>query len=60
MKHATLALYLDYTLTYNPASANIPKGVVTPIALTGFLSGAEYAGAVPGVYSDTVILTIEP
>jgi spore coat protein U-like protein len=61
MQHATIPTeFLSYSLTYNPATATIPKGVVTPITLTGFLSGGAYSGAVPGVYSDTVTLTIEP
>lgn len=52
--------YIDYSLTYNPASGT-GSGPSTPITLniTGTV-GTTYAGNTPDVYNDTVTLTINP
>ena len=58
----TTTEYMNYTLTYTPTSATIPKGVFQTITATGTLNASEYAvtAAIPGTYSDTVTLTIVP
>ncbi len=62
LQHATLpAEYISYSFSYNPITATVPKGVAQTITLTGTISSAAYnISTLPGVYSDTVIMTIVP
>jgi spore coat protein U-like protein len=53
--------YIPYSFSYNPASG-AGNGKTAPITLTmnGLISNADYVNAAVGVYSDTVVLTINP
>lgn len=64
MKHASQDLYLAYDLSLNPNSGTLPTFFFSTgwqdLTITGSIKGADYATAVSGNYSDTVILTITP
>ena len=62
MRHATdLAQFIPYTFSYNPAGGS-GSGPGTPITLniSGAVAFASYQNALPGDYSDTVVLSITP
>lgn len=60
LRHATLNEYLPYTLSLSPTSGTTKKNTTLPLTITGKISGADYLDAFAGIYSDTVVLTIEP
>jgi len=52
--------YLPYSLTLNPASGTVPKGVDQTLTITGTVMGSDYQDAYAGSYSDSVVISIEP
>lgn len=61
MQHATnIAAHLPYSITLSPTSGSLPRNTSTTLTIDGQILGSDYAGAVPGIYSDTVILSINP
>ena len=52
--------YLPYSLTYNPQTSTVPKGVNQTLTISGTVLGVDYQDAYVGSYSDTVVLTIAP
>lgn len=64
MRHSTNpTAYLTYSLAIVPDTGSFPKE--TPpqdhtVTVTGTVLGADYQTALPGNYSDTVTLTINP
>jgi spore coat protein U-like protein len=61
MRHTTVTTqYLPYSLTYNPQTSTVPKGVDQTLTISGTVLGVDYQDAYVGSYSDTVVLTIEP
>lgn len=52
--------YLPYSLTLNPTSGSVPKVTDTPLAISGTVRGVDYQDGIPGNYSDTVTISIEP
>jgi spore coat protein U-like protein len=52
--------YIPYTLTLSPDTATIPKGVDQIIDITADLLGVDYQGAIAGIYTDTVTVTVNP
>lgn len=64
MKHATLNEYLHYKISLTPSSGTLPTPFFSSgwrnLTVTGTIKGTDYASAVAGSYSDTVVLTITP
>jgi spore coat protein U-like protein len=54
--------YLPYSLDVSPRSATVSGNpfILRTLTISGTLLGADYLGAIPGNYSDTVLLTINP
>jgi hypothetical protein len=60
MQHTTTpAFYLPYSLTF-PASGSAPRNVNQTMTVTGTIAPANFAAAIAGSYSDTLILSILP
>jgi spore coat protein U-like protein len=60
MKHTTQTEYLPYSLTLNPSTGSVPKVTETPLTISGTVRGVDYENALPGDYSDGVVVSIEP
>lgn len=61
MRHATvLTEFLPYSLTLNPTSATVPKGVDQTLTISGTVTSADFQNALMGTFSDTVIITLAP
>lgn len=61
MRHATvLTEFLPYSLTLNPTSATVPKGVNQTLTVSGTVTAANYQNALMGNFADTVIITLTP
>jgi spore coat protein U-like protein len=61
MQHtAQPAEYIAYAFTYNPITDTVPKNADQILTITGTIQGADYQTAVPGVYADSVVLTLNP
>jgi spore coat protein U-like protein len=60
MKHQSSTDYLPYTLTLTPTSGTIARNTGGTLAISGTVKGADYQDAVPGNYSDTVVISIAP
>lgn len=61
MRHATvLTEFLPYSLTLNPTSATVPKGVDQTLTISGTVTAANYQNALVGNFADTVIITLTP
>lgn len=54
------AAYLPYTLSLSPTSGSVPKKTDQTLTFTGTVTGSSYSGAVPGSYSDTMVVTLLP
>jgi spore coat protein U-like protein len=54
--------YLPYSMDVSPRTATVSGNplVLRTLTITGTVRGADYLGASPGNYSDTVLLTINP
>lgn len=52
--------YLPYSLTYNPQTNTVPKGVVQTLTISGTVLENDFKDAYVGSYSDTVVLTLLP
>lgn len=60
MQHTTSpAFYLPYSLSF-PASGNAPRNVNQTMTVTGTVAPANFAAAIAGSYSDTLVLSILP
>lgn len=60
MKHATLNVYLPYTLALSPSSGIVPKNTDQTINLTSTVTPASFQDATMGAYADTVVITLSP
>lgn len=60
MRLAATTDYLNYTFTYTPSSGSTPKNTNVTVTMTGKVFGSDYQDAVPGSYSDTVTMTLNP
>ena len=52
--------YLPYTLALNPRSGTVPRNTNRTLAATGTIRSVDFQDASPGIYTDTVVLTILP
>lgn len=52
--------YLPYSLTVTPDSGAVPKGEFRMLTVSGTVRGPDYLSSLPGSYSDTVVVTINP
>ena len=60
MQHTTNpAFYLPYSLAF-PASGSAPRNVAQTMTVTGTIAPANFAAAIAGSYSDTLVLSILP
>lgn len=60
MQHTTnAAFYLPYSLSF-PASGTAPRNVNQTMTVTGTIAPANFAAAIAGAYSDTLVLSILP
>ena len=55
----SLTEYMAYTLTV-PASGSATKNVDTSFTISGSIAPAAFQNALPGSYSDTVVITLTP
>ena len=61
MRHATQTTeYLPYSLSLSPSAGSVPKVTDIPLAISGTVRGVDYENALPGDYSDRVIISIVP
>jgi len=67
MKNTNAALlpaqYIPYAFSYNPTSKTLPKAsfkTPQPLTITGTILGVNYENVYEGIYTDTVVLTINP
>lgn len=60
LHNSVSAVYLPYSLSLNPSSDTIPKGILQTLTVTGTVLGNDYRNALVGTYTDTVTLTITP
>lgn len=61
MRHAALpAEFLPYEMLLSPASGSVPKGVWTPLTITGIVRSTDFRNAFAGNYSDSVVISINP
>lgn len=60
MKHASSAEYLPYSLQITPGSGNALKRETVTVTVQGSIQPAHFQNVLPGSYSDTVVLTLEP
>jgi len=61
MQHETDgAQHLPYELTLNPTSGTVPKHVWQTLTISGIVRGPDYATAMMGLYTDIVVLSINP
>jgi spore coat protein U-like protein len=49
---------IPYSFTYT--NAGVGTGLAVPMNIAGTVLGADYATALPGIYTDVVTLTITP
>jgi hypothetical protein len=50
---------LAYTLN-TPLSGSVPKNTDSNVTITGTITRAQFANAVPASYTDSVVLTVSP
>jgi len=67
MKNTNAALvpaqYIPYAFSYNPVSKTLPKAsfqTPQPLTITGTILGVDYENVYEGIYTDTIVLTINP
>lgn len=61
MRHATdTTQYLAYSLSVSPSTGNIAKNATGTLTITGRITPSQFANAVAGSYSDTVVITLSP
>lgn len=61
MRHLSVPTgYLPYSMTVSPDSGTVPKGEYRTLTVSGTVRGPDYRNALPGSYSDTVVITINP
>lgn len=60
LRHTTTTTeFMAYTLSV-PAGGNANKGVDTPFTITASIDPSAFQDALPGTYSDTVLITLSP
>jgi len=52
--------FLPYGMTVSPDSGMVPKGEYRTLTVSGTVRGPDYRNSLPGTYSDTVVITINP
>lgn len=61
MQHLSVATeYLPYSMTLSPDSGMVPKGEYRTLTISGMVRGPDYRNVLPGSYSDSVVITINP
>lgn len=61
MRHlSVLTEYLPYSMAVSPDSGTVPKGEYRTLTVSGTVRGTDYRNSLPGAYSDTVVVTINP
>ena len=61
MAHLSVpAEFLPYRMTVSPDSGMVPKGEYRTLTVSGTVRGPDYRNSLPGTYSDTVVITINP
>lgn len=65
MQHSSGSGYIPYSLSF-PTSGSLTKGIFPlwstwqTLTIDGTILAADYAGAAPGSYTDTVVINISP
>lgn len=54
------AFYIPYSLSMTPLIGNAPKNVDQVLTIDGSIAGADYQLAIPGIYTDLVVISILP
>ncbi len=54
------AIYIPYSLSLNPLNGNALKNVSQTLTVSGTINGPDYQFAIPGVYTDLVVISILP
>lgn len=52
--------YLSYTLTLDPVTGTVPRNTNQTLTVTGTIRSVDFQDASPGIYTDTVVLSILP
>jgi spore coat protein U-like protein len=60
MKHATLNVFLPYSVSLTPSSGTVVKNVDLDIAVDGSIAPASFQDANVGSYGDTLVVTLNP
>jgi spore coat protein U-like protein len=60
LRHATLTRYLPYQFSVSPAAGTVARNTDQTITVSGTMTPSDFGDATPGVYSDTVTLTLLP
>jgi spore coat protein U-like protein len=60
MKHASLNVYLPYSVSLSPASGSVAKKVNVAITVNGSVAPADFQDAMIGDYADTLVITLSP
>ena len=60
MKHATLNVFLPYSVSLTPASGTVAKNIDVAIAVNGTVTAANFQDANAGAYGDTLVITLTP
>ncbi|MRR06362.1 MAG: hypothetical protein EG828_05370 [Deltaproteobacteria bacterium] len=56
----TITEFLPYTLSLNPTTGTISKGVEQTLTISGTVTPSSYRGAYSGNYADTVVISLTP
>ena len=60
MKHASLNVFLPYSVSVTPASGTVAKNVNVAIAVNGTVTPTNFQNANIGSYGDTLVITLNP
>ncbi len=60
MKHASLNVFLPYSVTLNPSSGSVAKNVDLDVRVIGSVAPADFQSAMIGDYADTLVITLNP
>lgn len=60
MKHASLNVFLPYSVSLNPSSGSVAKNVDLAITVSGSVAPGDFQNAMIGGYADTLMITLNP
>lgn len=60
MKHASLNVFLPYSVSVTPSSGSVAKNVDLDITVSGSVAAADFQNATMGGYADTLVITLNP